>query len=138
MKTKKNIKIEENIKNQKVFFEPQKAFCDFFIKKIKEKKLKQNYICRVANISYKYGNKIINGSKTTKERDTILRLCYAAELTLSDVRKCLMLYGMAPLYSHFKRDAILIDAFRTRPGEIDDINKILKDAGCTILKEKSE
>ena len=90
----------------------------------------------MANISYKYGNKIINGSKTTKERDTILRLCYAAEFTFNDVKKSLTLYGMAPLYSHFKRDAILIDAFKTRPGGIDDVNKILKDAGCTILKEK--
>ena len=136
MKINNDLKIEEKVKKQKVFFEPQKAFCDFFIKKIKEKKLKQNYICSVANISYKYGNKIINGSKTTKERDTILRLCYAAKLSLSDANKCLTLYGMAPLYSHFKRDAILIDAFKTGPKEIDDINKMLKDAGCTMLKEK--
>ena len=54
------------------------AFHDFIRMLIKKKKLKQQDVFLAADIPEKYGYKLLSGEKHTKQRDVILRLCYAA------------------------------------------------------------
>ena len=64
-----------------------------------------------ADIPERYGYKLISEEKRTKQRDIILRLCYAAHFTLEETQKALKMYDMPMLYSKVKRDALLMIVF---------------------------
>ena len=85
-------------------------------------------------MSEKYGYKLLSGEKHTKQRDVILRLCYAAELSLEETQKALKLYRMPELYAKIPRDAMIMIAFNERPGSIIDVNSFLKKNGMEILR----
>ena len=71
-----------------------RPFADYMKKLIKEKNLFQQDIFLKADIPDRYGYKLLSEEKHTKQRDVILRLCYAAELTLDETQKALKIYGM--------------------------------------------
>ncbi len=91
------------------------------------KKISQQTVFLRADISEKYGYKLLSGEKRTKQRDVILRICYASEFTLKETQRALKKYGMAELYAKNTRDALLMIAFNERPGSIIDVNTILRD-----------
>ncbi len=101
---------------------------------IKLKGLTQSAVFLRADIPERYGYKLLSGEKKTKQRDVILRICYAAELTLSETQRALKKYGMAELYPKDKRDAFLMIAFNERPGSILDVNALLKHKGLDTLR----
>ena len=98
---------------------------------IKEKGLKKQAIFLKADIPQRYGYKLLSEEKVTKQRDVILRLCYAAEFNLKETQQALELYHMDTLYARDPRDALIITFFNTHPGNILDINEML-------LKNKME
>lgn len=87
-----------------------------------------------ADISEGYGYKLLSGEKRTRQRDVILRLCYAAEMTLAETQKALHLYGLPELYARAERDAVMMIAFNQRPGDIIDFNAFLKSNGQEMLR----
>lgn len=58
-----------------------------------------------ADIPERYGYKLLSGQKHTKQRDVILRICYAAGLSFDETQRALKKYGMVELYSEITRDA---------------------------------
>ena len=110
------------------------AFHEYIRLLIKEKKLRQQDVFLAADIPEKYGYKLLSGEKHTKQRDVILRLCYAAELSLDETQKALKLYRMPELYAKMQRDALIMIAFNERPGSIIDVNSFLKKNGMDILR----
>ena len=80
----------------------------------------------MADIPERYGYKLISEEKHTRQRDVILRLCYAAHFTLDETQQALRIYGMPELYARFERDALLMIAFNERPGSIIEVNAFLK------------
>lgn len=76
----------------------------------------------------------ISGEKHTKQRDVIVRICYAAEFTLSETQRAFRKYGMAELYAKDERDALIMIAFNERPGSIIDVNTMLKSHGLQPLR----
>lgn len=100
----------------------------------KEKKLTQQMIYLRADIPEGYGYKLLCGEKRTKQRDVILRICYAAEFTLEEVQRALKKYRMAQLYVKIPRDALLMIAFNEHSGDINDVNKMLAGNGFAALK----
>lgn len=90
---------------------------------------------RRADIPDGYGYKLVSGEKHTFRRDVIIRICYAAELTLVETQRALRRYGMPELYVKNPRDAFLILAFRERPGDICDVNNLLIDNHMEPLSE---
>jgi len=106
-----------------------------YIKEIMRKNgLTQQTVFLKADISERYGYKLLSGEKRTKQRDIILRICYAAELTLSETQKALEKYGMPKLYAKDNRDALLMIAFNERPGNIIGVNEFLKEKGFETLR----
>ncbi len=87
-----------------------------------------------ADISERYGYKLLSEEKHTKQRDVILRICYAAELTLDETQKALRMYKLPELYAKIPRDALLMICFNERPGTILDVNEYLKKNGMEILR----
>ena len=120
--------------NADELLDPDRPFADYMKKLIKEKDLFQQDIFLKADIPDRYGYKLLSEEKHTKQRDVILRLCYAAELTLDETQKALKIYGMPELYARVPRDAVLMIIFNNRPGIIIDVNAYLKKNGVDILR----
>lgn len=88
----------------------------------------------MADISERYGYKLLSGEKRTRQRDVILRICYAAKLTLDETQRALRKYEMPELYVKNERDALIMIAFNERPGGIIEVNQLLKDHGMEPLR----
>jgi hypothetical protein len=105
----------------------KRPFTDFMRKTIEKKGITQQNVFLAADMPERYGYKLISGQKHTTERDTIIRLCLAAEFLLDEVQEALILYGMAPLYEKLPRDAAFIVAFSHRIYDIHDVDAILRE-----------
>ena len=99
-----------------------------------QKKIKQQTVFLKADIPERYGYKLLSGEKHTKQRDVILRICYAAELSLEETQRALKKYEMPELYAKIPRDAFLMIIFNERPGTIIDVNELLKANGLEPLR----
>lgn len=87
-----------------------------------------------ADIPERYGYKLLSEEKHTKQRDIIIRICYAAKLSLDETQHALKVYGMPTLYSKIPRDALLMVCFNERPGSVLDVNTFLKQNGMEPLR----
>lgn len=76
----------------------QNAFSEYIKDLLKEKRITQQMVFLKADIPEKYGYKLLSGEKHTRQRDIILRICYAAELTLEQTQRALRKYEMPQLY----------------------------------------
>lgn len=110
------------------------SFGDYFRDVLLTKNITQQTVFLNADIGEKYGYKLISGEKHTKQRDVIIRLCFAGEFTFDETQRALRLYGMSPLYARIKRDALLINAFNRHIGNIIDLNQFLKEQGEAPLR----
>ncbi len=106
----------------------------FVKKKIKEIGLSQQKLFLKADIPEGYGYKLLSGEKRTKQRDIILRICYAGGLNISDTQEALRLYEMPELYVKIPRDALIMICFNKRPGSILEVNELLRSNGFEALK----
>lgn len=93
---------------------------------IKRNKLKLQEVFLWADIPERYGYKLLSEEKRTRQRDVILRLCYAAEFTLEETQHALRIYEMPQLYAKIRRDTLLMVCFNERPGSVLDVNAYLK------------
>ena len=94
----------------------------------------QQMVFLKADIPERYGYKLLSGEKHTRQRDVILRICYAAEMTLEETQRALQKYGMPQLYAKIPRDALLIIIFNERPGGIIEVNELLSEKGMDMLR----
>ena len=102
------------------------SFSAFFKEVLKKNGISQQMAFLRADVPERYGYKILTGEKSTRQRDIILRLCYAAEMTLGEAQRALKKYGMAQLYAKIPRDAMIMIGFNERPGSIIELNTLLK------------
>ena len=99
-----------------------------------EKKLTQQLVFLRADVPERYGYKLLSGEKRTRQRDIILRICYAAEMSLAQTQQALKKYEMPELYAKLPRDALLMIIFNERPGDVLEVNEILKEHGMETLR----
>ncbi len=131
-----------HMKDAELFLEENKEsmyvgdndFSAYMRDKLKEKGIRQQDVFLYADIPERYGYKIMSGEKHTRQRDVILRMCYAAELSLEETQKALRIYGLPKLYAKVPRDAVLMIAFNTRPGGIIEVNQFLRDKKIEPLR----
>ena len=116
------------------FSEDQEAFSIYIKELLAKRGITQQKVFLNADIPERYGYKLLSGEKRTKQRDVILRICYAAELSLDETQKALTKYGMPELYAKKERDAVLMIVFNERPGSIIDVNSILKENDLLPLR----
>lgn len=102
-----------------------REFMKFMNECFRNKKLKKQDVIVNADLPLGYGYKLLTQEKVTKQRDVILRLCYAGELTINETQQALKLYNMNTLYVRDPRDALLMLCFNERPGGIMEVNKLL-------------
>ncbi len=111
--------------NKDELIDDSRCFMEYMNTKIKEKGLLKQDVLLRADISLKYGYKLLSEEKITKRRDIILRICYAAELTLEETQQALEYYKMNLLYPRVVRDALIMTCFDKRPGGIIELNEVL-------------
>lgn len=112
--------------NKDSLIQEEHYFATYMRELLKKNNLLQQEVFLNADIPERYGYKLLSEEKHTKQRDIILRICYAAKLTLTETQKALKIYGMPELYSRIPRDAALMICFNERPGSILDVNSFLK------------
>ena len=101
---------------------------------MKKNGITQQIVFLKADIPERYGYKLLSGEKHTRQRDVIIRICYAAELTLQQTQRALRKYGMPELYAKVPRDALIMIAFNERPGSIIEVNTLLKTNNLEPLR----
>ena len=111
----------------------RRPFADYMRMKFKEKGILQQNVFLAADLSENYGYKLIAEEKHTRQRDTILRLCLAAQFRLEEVQEALILCGMAPLHARFARDAALTVAAQNGICDLREINRLLQSCGQAPL-----
>lgn len=87
-----------------------------------------------AGFAQKVGYQLLSEEKRTKQRDYILRICFAGELTLPEAQHALQLYSMAPLYARLPRDAVLIAAFHKGITSVEAVDEFLIAQGMAPLR----
>lgn len=120
--------------NAEEFVTQDRPFSAYMHDMIRKNGMTQQEVFLQADFPERYGYKILSEEKRTKQRDYILRLCYAAKLTLDETQRALTLYGMAPLYARIPRDAVLMIAFNQRKGNILTVNALLSEHKQPTLK----
>ncbi len=120
--------------NRHSMIEGNDEFGVYIKRLLAEKKLTQQNVFLKADIPERYGYKLLSGEKHTKQRDVILRICYAAKLTLDETQRALRLYELPELYAKIPRDALLMIAFNERPGSIIDVNALLRKHNLDMLR----
>ncbi|MCD7752922.1 MAG: hypothetical protein LUI10_14510 [Lachnospiraceae bacterium] len=110
-------------------------FSSYMRKLIKRNGLTQRTVFERAEIPDRYGYRLLTQEKNTKQRDYILRLCIASQLSLKETQRALKLYGMSELYSKFPRDAVLMIALNKEIYDIARVNALLTEHGMAPLKE---
>ena len=113
---------------------PEKAFAAYMRKLIRAKQLRQQDVFLLADIPERYGYKLLSEEKRTRQRDVILRICYAAGFSLEETQKALRIYGMPELYARQRRDALLMIVFNEHRGSIIEVNAFLKENGMEPLR----
>ena len=79
-------------------------------------------------------DKLLSVEKHTRQRDIILRICYAAHFSLEETQRALRKYEMPELYAKIPRDALIMLVFNKRPGNILEVNELLKTKGFAPLR----
>jgi hypothetical protein len=120
--------------NKESMLSDSNSFSTYIKDLLSAKGLKQQDVFLKADVPERYGYKLLSGEKHTKQRDVIVRICYAAEFTLQETQRALRKYGMPELYAKDKRDALVMIAFNERPGSIIDVNTMLKEHGFQTLR----
>lgn len=111
-----------------------KSFSNYMKELMSEKRITQQSVFLKADIPERYGYKLLSGEKHTKQRDIILRICYASGFSLEETQRALKKYEMPELYAKNSRDAFLMIIFNERPGSILDVNLLLKKKGMEPLR----
>ena len=114
--------------NKESVSDNSEAFSIYVKNLLQEKKLTQQYVFLQADIPE------LSGEKRTRQRDVILRICYAAKFSLAETQRALKKYEMPELYAKVPRDALLMIAFNERPGSILDVNDLLNQKGLQPLR----
>jgi len=111
--------------NEQELLAGDRPFMRYMNERLKEKGLKKQEVLTFADIPLGYGYKLFSEEKVTRQRDVILRICYAAKFTVKETQTALEIYHMSMLYARDPRDALLMTCFNTRPGSVIDINALL-------------
>lgn len=105
----------------------ERPWADYMRAKLREKGILQQDVFLAADLPERYGYKLISEQKHTARRDTILRICLAAQFRPEEVQEALALYGMAPLQARMPRDAAFLVAFGNRVYDIHEVDAILRE-----------
>ena len=111
-----------------------RPFMRYMNEMLSEKGIKKQEVFFQADIPLGYGYKLLTEEKTTRQRDVILRICYAARFSVAETQRALELCRMSRLYARDPRDALIMTCLNTRPGSVLDVNERLRKNRMEVLR----
>ncbi len=111
-----------------------RPFMKYMSEMLKKKDIQKQDVFLQADISMGYGYKLLSEEKVTRQRDVILRICYAAQFTVAETQHALELCKMNRLYARDPRDALIMACFNQRPGSIITVNELLRKNKMELLR----
>ena len=120
--------------NAQSLLQAERPFSAYLHQMLKKYGKTQQEVFLQADLPMRFGYKLLSEEKHTRQRDFILRICYAVGMTLEETQKALTLYGMAALYPRIPRDAVLMIAFNQHKGNLADVNALLAAHQLPALK----
>lgn len=114
-------------------FKKHETAAEFLSAYLNETGQKKKDVIARAGLSEQYGYQLLNGSKTTKDRDKILGLCIAAGLENKQTERVLKMSGFSPLYSKLDRDAVIMMCMNRGIRSVIKVNEELEKRGMEIL-----
>ncbi len=120
--------------NQEELLTDDRSFMKYMNERFKEKNILKQDVFLKADISLRYGYKLLSEEKRTQQRDVILRICYAADFTLKETQRALEIYKMDKLYARNQRDALIMTFFNEHSGSIIDLNEALSSHNMQPLR----
>lgn len=120
--------------NRDSLLSADRPFSAYMHEMLRKYKKTQQEVFLQADFPERFGYKLLSEEKRTKQRDYIIRICYAIGMDLEETQKALTLYGMAPLYARIPRDAVLMIAFNRHKGTVLDVNALLSSHKLPTLK----
>lgn len=121
--------------NSKYLADEKKEFYYYFKDVIEAKNIFLKDVYSFAGVSESWGSKIVTMERHTRNRDLIIRLCLAGRFNLDEINRALKLYGMTPLYSKNRRDAVIIVAINNRIYNLAEIDDLMINKGFDILSD---
>lgn len=116
----------------------ERAFTSYMRRRFQDHGVKPQEVFDRADLPQRYGYRIISGEKHTKQRDFILRICFAANFTLQETQRALQIYGMSRLYARLPRDAVLILAMTQGITDLKKVNEMLTSHHMPPLKNSGD
>lgn len=127
-------KDEGKKEEDKLIINPLLEFINYMKKLIKDKDMNKRDVFYLSDIPVNYGYKLLLGEKRTKQRDVIIRICFAAKFDINELQEALRLYEMPELYNRIKRDKLILEAFEKELKTIDALNEYLVKNDVEPLK----
>lgn len=127
-------KDEGKKEEDKLIINPLLEFINYMKKLIKDKDMNKRDVFYLSDIPVNYGYKLLLGEKRTKQRDVIIRICFAAKFDINELQEALRLYEMPELYNRIKRDKLILEAFEKELKSIDALNEYLVKNDVEPLK----
>lgn len=140
LKTKrtKDVKNVLNEKKDVLINDIGKIERSYYVKDmIKQKGFTQKDVILLAGMNESYGRQVLSGKKGISKRDTIIRICIAANFSVVETNRALKLYNMPVLYVKNKRDAVIMIAINEGENYVENVNKLLIENGLDPLKKCS-
>lgn len=118
----------------KLIINPILEFINYMKKLIKKKGMNKRDVFYLSDVPVNYGYKLLLGEKRTKQRDIIIRICFASKFDINELQEALRLYEMPELYNRIKRDKLILEAFEKDFKTIDAFNEYLVKNNVEPLK----
>ncbi len=119
------------------FVQGDRPFSSYMRALLRAKGLSQRTVFEQAELSDRYGYRLLTQEKNTRQRDYILRICFGARLSLQETQRALKLYGMSELYARLPRDAVLMIALNREIYRIEEVNALLRAHDLDPLRSVS-
>ena len=113
--------------------ETELSVSDYMTDIILRKGLRKKAVISRSGVSENLGYKLLNGTKTTTDRDKIIGLCIGAGMTVEETNRALVMARLGPLYCRSARDAVLTVGLQCGISSVIEMNELLGSRGFRLL-----
>ena len=106
---------------------------DYMTDIILHKGLRKKAVISRSGVSENLGYKLLNGTKTTTDRDKFIGLCIGAGMTVEETNRALVMARLGPLYCRSARDAVLTVGLQCVISSVIEMNELLGSRGFRLL-----
>ena len=113
--------------------ETKLSVSDYLTRIILHKGLRKKVVISRSGVSENLGYKLLNGTKTTTDRDKIIGLCIGAGMSVDQTNRALTMARLGALFCRSQRDAVLTVGLQSGISSVIEMNELLGSRGFRLL-----